>query len=328
MSIIQAEQIMAREVDHARAAHDDQYAHGAAFINGEYCPVDEAAIPITDVGFIHADAAYDVVSASRGYIFRLQDHLQRFERSCSSFRLRNPYSAAETSAILVRLVQLAGTREAYIWWCVTRGTMPEGRERGNPEAYRNCLYAFVIPYLFIADDAMRSRGLDLMVSRQYIRIPGQAVDPTAKNFHWMDMKLALFEARDRGGDFAVLCDANGYLTEAPGANIFLVEAGAIVTPDDGCLEGITRRTTLELAAELGLPVQVEPVTAQRLRLADEAFITSTAGGIMPVRSVDGVPLGAGTGPGALTTQLHNLYWDKRWQGWLGTPVAFPAERDS
>lgn len=322
MTIVQAEHIMAHDAAHARAAHDQAYDHGAAFINGNYCPIDEAAIPITDVGFIHADAAYDVVSASRGYIFRLQDHLERFERSCSGFRLRNPYNADETAAILVRLVQLAGTRDAYIWWCVTRGTMPEGSERGNPEAYENCFYAFVIPYLFIADDAMRSRGLDLMISRQYIRIPSQAVDPTAKNFHWMDMKLALFEARDRGGDFAVLCDAHGYLTEAPGANIFLVEAGAIATPDAGCLEGITRRTILELAAELELPVHVEPVTVERLRLADEVFITSTAGGIMPVRSVDGLVPGAGSGPGPVTARLHDLYWSKRWEGWLGTPVDF------
>ena len=318
--LIQVEYIMANDPEHARAWHAPEYEHGSAFINGDYCAVDSAAVPILDVGFIHADAAYDVVSASKGYIFRLDDHLERFHRSCEAFRLASPYNKAETAEILQELVRLAGTRDAYIWWCVTRGVMPEGSRRGDPEAYDNCFYAFAIPYLFIADDATRNRGFDLVVSRQFIRIPPRAVDPRAKNFHWMDMKLSLFEARDEGGDFSVLTDAEGYLAESPGANIFLLKGDTLYTPDDGCLEGITRQTTLELARELGLSTRVERVHAEQLLTADEVFITSTAGGIMPVGRVDGELAGGREGPGEWTCRLHDLYWTKRWQGWLGTPV--------
>lgn len=322
MTLVQAETIMREDPAHARLPHDAAYDHGAAFINGRFCSVDSAAIPITDVGFLHADAAYDVISASAGLLFRLPDHLARFARSCAAFRLRNPHSDEQTTAILTRLLQLAGTRDAYVWWCVTRGAMPErGSQRSDPDAYANCFYAFAIPYLYIADDETRNRGLDLRVSEQFIRIPANAVDPTAKNFHWMDMKLSLFEARDQGADFPVLLDSAGNLTECPGANLFLVRNGELYTPERGCLEGVTRATVLELAAELSLPVHVTQLPVSALRDADEAFLTSTAGGIMPVNSVDGQRLGA-AGPGPITTRLHNCYWDKRWAGWHGTPVDY------
>jgi len=181
---------------------------------------------------------------------------------------------------------------------------------------------FVVPYVFISDDEQRTRGTDLLVSKQYIRIPPEAVDPTAKNFHWMDLKLSLFEAKAANKEWSVLCDANGYLTEAPGSNIFLIKDGALYTPDSGCLEGITRKTTLELAKEIGMPIHVERVHVEQLRNADEAFLTSTAGGIMPINTVDDSVLGGKAGPGELTTQLHNLYWTKRWDGWLGTAVDY------
>lgn len=324
MTLIQAEAIMRDDPAHARLPHAVDSAHGAAFVNGRFCSVDTAAIPITDVGFLHADAAYDVVSASAGQLFRLPDHLARFAASCAAFRLASPYTDEQTTTILTRLLQLSGTREAYVWWCVTRGAMPDtGSQRSDPAAYENCFYAFAIPYLFIADDAMRNRGLDLRVSERYIRIPDNAVDPTAKNFHWMDMKLSLFEARDRGADFSVLLDGAGRVTECPGANLFVVRDGALYTPDSGCLEGITRATVLELAAQLNVPAHVTPVPVDWLRGADEAFLTSTAGGVMPVNSVDGRVLGAG-GPGPLTTRLHNRYWEQRWAGWHGTPVDYSA----
>ncbi|WP_297835125.1 aminotransferase class IV [Pseudomonas sp.] len=322
MSIIQAGHIMLNDPAHARVAHDPKYGHGSAFIHGTYVDLDNAAIPMSDIGFTQADACYDVVSVSKGYLFRLEDHLERFEGACRKFQLTNPYTKAQTAEILENLIKQAGTKEAYVWWAVTRGFMPDGDERINPKAYENRFYAFVVPYVFISGDEQRSRGIDLLVSKQYIRIPPKAVDPTAKNFHWMDLKLSLFEAGAAKKDWSVLCDADGYLTEAPGSNIFLIKDGVLFTPDSGCLEGITRKTTLDLAKEIGLPVRVERVHAEQLLNADEAFLTSTAGGVMPINSVDDNVLGDEAGPGALTTQLHNLYWTKRWDGWLGTAVDF------
>ncbi|MFA7588466.1 MAG: aminotransferase class IV [Novosphingobium sp.] len=322
IELIEAERIMETAPAHTRLDHEPRYAHGAAFIDGTYIDLDHAAIPITDMGVLQADACYDVVSVSKGQFFRLDDHLERFEQSCAKFRLRNPYSNAETTEILTRLVQLTGARSAYVWWAVTRGDMPDkGSDRGKPEAYRNRLYAFVVPYIFIASDEQRRRGLDITVAEQYIRIPPKAVDPTAKNFHGMDTRLALFEATDRGADWCVLCDANGYLAEAPGSNIFVVKDGKLFTPASGCLEGITRKTIMELAEELQIAVIREDIHADALRNADEVFLTSTAGGVMPVRSVDGKVVG-GNARNPITSRLHNRYWEKRWDGWLATDINY------
>jgi branched-chain amino acid aminotransferase len=177
-------------------------------------------------------------------------------------------------------------------------------------------------YGSIATAEQRSGGLNLGISDQYIRIPPKAVDPTVKNLHCMDMKLSLFAARDMGKDWSVLVDAQGYLTEAPGANIFLVKRGEFFTPASGCLEGITRKSAFELAELMGIRVRAEMVHATQLREADEAFITSSAGGIMPVRTVDDIVLGGVAGPGPVTVALHNRYWQDMWAGWKSTPVTY------
>lgn len=319
MSIIQAEAIMTTDPLHARLAHDPRYEAGAAYTQDTYRPISEGMVPIQDAGFIHADAAYDVVSASRGFIFRMQDHIDRFNASCRKFQLKNPYSDEQTIQIMTNLVRLAGLKDAYMWWAVTRGQM-EG-PRTNPR-YVNRFYAFVTPYSYIMHDPERTRGANLYISQDFVRIPPRAVDPTAKNFHWMDLKLSIYEALRNGHDWSVLTDGDGNLTEAPGCNVFIIKSGVIKTPATGCLEGITRRTVFDLARELNLPLHVGTVTAQELIDADEAFLTSTAGGIMPAARVNDRPLGGRNGPGEISTALHNLYWEKRWNGWLGDAIDY------
>ena len=320
MSIIEAQKIITSDPNHARAPYAPEYENGSAYTQDTYRPIEQGVVPITDAGFIHADAAYDVVSASAGFMFRMQDHIERFTASCEKFGLVNPYSKQETVEILHNLVKLAGLKDAYIWWAVTRGEL-EGGDRVRAR-YKNKFYAFVTPYMFIHGDEMRVRGTRVKISEDYIRIPPEAVDPTAKNFHWMDMKLSIFEAIRSGAEWSVLTDAQGHLTEAPGCNVFLIKDGILKTPDSGCLEGITRQTVFELADELNLGLEVAKVPAQQLVDADEAFLTSTAGGIMPIAFVNDRALGGQNGPGELTTALHNLYWEKRWSGWLGDAIDY------
>ena len=322
MSIIEAQRIITSDPAHARAPYAPEYEKGSAYTQDAYRPIEQGVVPITDAGFIHADAAYDVVSASAGYMFRMQDHITRFTASCEKFGLVNPNSEDQTVVILNELVRLTGLKDAYIWWAVTRGELEDG-DRVQAQ-YNNKFYAFVTPYVFIQGDEMRVRGTRVKISTDYIRIPPASVDPTAKNFHWMDMKLSLFEALRDGADWSVLTDADGNLTEAPGCNVFLIKDGILKTPDSGCLEGITRQTVFDLADELRLGVEVAKLPAQELIEADEAFLTSTAGGIMPISFVNERPLGGHNGPGELTTQLHNLYWEKRWSGWLGEPISYDA----
>ena len=133
------------------------------------------------------------------------------------------------------------------------------------------------------------------------------MDPTAKNFHWGDMIRALFESYERGCDMPVVVDLEGNIAEGPGFNVFAVKGGTVTTPGGTCLEGITRRTALDLLGELNVEGVVGTVSPDDLRGADEVFVTSTAGGILPVTKIDHEPVGDGaTGP--VTERLRDLYW--------------------
>jgi branched-chain amino acid aminotransferase len=296
------------------------YPDGAAFIDGDYVPIAEARIPILDWGFLRSDCTYDVVHVWGGRFFRLDHHLDRFANSASALRLTLPYGREEIVEILMRLMRLTGLREAYVELICTRGAPPKGSR--DPRRCENRFFAFVIPFLWIATEEQRARGLHLHVSA-IPRIPPQSVSPRIKNFHWGDMNRALFEAFEAGCDLPVLVDYDGNVAEGPGFNVFMVKEGTVTTPEGTCLDGITRQTALDLLAEQNAKVVIGAFAPDELRAADEAFITSTAGGIVPVTRVDQRPLGDGE-PGPLTTRLKNLYWQRHDEGRDGTPIDYGA----
>jgi len=168
------------------------------------------------------------------------------------------------------------------------------------------VYAFAVPFVWLANAGQREHGLHLRIS-DVQRIPPASVDPTAKNYHWNDLTMGLLGALDAGADSVVLVDAQGHVVEGPGFNVFCVKDGAVITPDRGMLEGISRRTAIEMARSLGMEVQICPVPAGTLRAADEVFITTSGGGVLPVTQVDAVAVGDGK-PGRVTRQLVETYW--------------------
>jgi branched-chain amino acid aminotransferase len=121
----------------------------------------------------------------------------------------------------------------------------------------------------------------------------------------------------------VLVDADGNITEGPGFNLFAYHDGTLLTPAHGVLEGITRRTVLDLAEEQGIAAKLETFDADVLRTADEIFLTSTAGGVMPVTVLDDQQVGDGQ-PGTLTMLLGQRYWEAHDEDRWTTPVDYPA----
>jgi branched-chain amino acid aminotransferase len=285
---------------------DTRYAEGCAWIDGEYLPIAEARIPITDTGFSRSDVTYDVVAVWKGRFFRLDAHLARFERSYRGLRMNPPLSVEEIREILFECVRRSGLRDAYVDMIATRGAATAATR--DPRLFQNRFYAYAIPYVWIVEPEKQEKGSHIVIAERTLRIPPESVDPTIKNFHWGDLVRGTYEAYERGGEFAVLPDADGNLTEGPGFNIFAVKNDTLYTPDRGVLKGITRRTVLELAADEGLATVVAPLAAAALRNADEAFLTSTAGGVMPVTVIDGTPLASGV-PGPVTLRLRQRYWD-------------------
>jgi branched-chain amino acid aminotransferase len=142
-----------------------------------------------------------------------------------------------------------------------------------------------------------------------------------KNYHWLDMELALLDAYDHGAQLVVLRDASGAVTEGPGFNVFAYTGGRWLTPAGGTLQGITRQSVIELAAEENHHLEQGSLSAEDLRRADEVLVSSTAGGIMPVTQVDGRPVGTGT-PGPRTLRLRDRYWARHEDPRYSAPVRY------
>lgn len=298
------------------------FSDGCAWINEDYMPIEQASIPITDTGFTRSDVTYDVVAVWDGKFFRLQEHLDRFEKAWTALGMTPPVSKSRMRHILHQCVEKTGLVNAYVEMMVTRGVPPAGDR--DPRNFKNRFYAFAIPYVWIAEEQEQLSGLKLIVARSAERISSRSVDPTVKNFHWGDLTKGLFEALSKGAKTAVLLDAEGHVTEGPGFNLFAFVNGRLITPATGVLQGITRRTVLELAEEQGIDCETGVLTEQQLFAADEIFLTSTAGGVMPVISVDEKQLGDGT-PGPVTMSLRELYWQAhQWPKWTEN-VSYPNE---
>ena len=292
----------------AEAHKQKNFKNGCAWINHHYLPIEDAGVPIMDVGFSKSDCTYDVVSTWKGKFFKLDEHLDRFEKNWKKLNLTPPVNKIQMKGILIECVKRSGLRDSYVEMIVTRG-IPVNGER-DPRKLSNRFYAYAIPYVWIVKPEDQLTGIHLAIAKQSIRIGPRSVDPKVKNFHWGDMTKALYEAYETEAETTVLPNADGYITEGPGFNIFAFSEGQLWTPESGMLEGITRRTVIEIAASEQVPVKVINFKRDLLEKASEIFLTSTAGGIMPVSILDGKPVGKGK-PGPVYQKIYSEYWAAR-----------------
>lgn len=281
-----------------------QYPSGRAFIDGAFVDISEAKVSVLDWGFLRSDATYDVVHVWKGRFFRLDKHLERFFRSLERLRLTIDYTTEEVASVLAECVRQSGHKDAYVEMIVTRGVSPTFSR--DPRDAINSFIVFAIPFGWIVRPEDREAGLELAISKVH-RIPPESVDPTVKNYHWLDLVMGLYDAYDHGASNVVLTDGAGHVVEGPGFNVFVVKTGRVVTPERGVLQGITRQTALELLDEMDVVTETRALGEDELRQAEEAFITSTAGGIIPITKVDDHVISEG-GMGPLTRQLTEVYW--------------------
>lgn len=294
------------EATETAAADADRHQDGCAWIDGEYVPIAEARIPILDAGFVRSDVTYDVVAVWKGRFFRLDDHLDRVLESCRLLRLDPPMDREEMRGILFECVRRSGLRDSYVEIVISRGVPIPGDR--DPRNWPNRVYAYAIPYVWIVRPELQEVGTDVVVARDTRRVPPGSFDQRIKNFQWGDFTRSLFEAYDRGAWLPILTDGDGHVTEGPGFNVFAVDGEELLTPARGVLEGVTRKTVLEIAAGMDLDVKVGELPTGRLYGADEIFLSSTAGGVMPVATLDGAPVGSRR-PGPVTKRIRETYWE-------------------
>ncbi|KAF2688425.1 D-aminoacid aminotransferase-like PLP-dependent enzyme [Lentithecium fluviatile CBS 122367] len=293
----------ARKAVLARSNHP--FANGVAWIAGELVPLHEARIPLLDQGFLHSDLTYDVPAVWDGKFFRLNDHLERLDLSCGKIRLKLPLPRQEIKRILLDMVAQSGIRDAFVELIVTRGM--KGVRGSKPEDHTNILYMFIMPFLWVMEPETQRTGGSAVVARTVRRVPPGAMDPTVKNLQWGDLTRGMHEAMDRGASYPFLTDGDSNITEGAGFNIVFVKDGVLFTPDRGVLHGVTRRSVVDVARAHGIEVRLEVVPVALAYTCDEMFMCTTAGGIMPITTLDGEPVNGG-GIGPITKKIWDGYW--------------------
>jgi branched-chain amino acid aminotransferase len=294
------------------------WSAGAAYIDGAFCPIEAARISILDMGVTRSDCTYDVVGVWRGRFFRLDAHLDRFFASMQRLRLDPGRERAVVEEILHECVSRSGLRDAYVSMTTTRGRSAPGSR--DLRTARNTFYSYAIPFVWIVTPADQATGVGMWISDAQ-RIPPASIDPTVKNYHWLDMDLAQLDAYDHDARLVVLRDATGAVTEGPGYNLFVHLEGRWLTPRSGTLRGITRRSVIEIIRDAGGVVEERRVAVDDLVRGSEVLVTSTAGGVMPVTAINGQPVGDGE-VGPLTRAINERYWDCHADPGYTTPVRY------
>ena len=294
--------------------------NGAAWMGGQIIPIANAAIPVTDWGLTHSDIIYDVVPVWQGGFFRLNDYLARFLASCDSARMDTGMDGPAIIAALQEMVAATGLRDSYVAMVAARGRNPIPGSR-DPRDCDNHFYAWCVPYVHIVKPEIADKGTSVWIAKSVRRIPRDSVNPRVKNYHWGDFTSGLFEAKDKGFETTMLLDHQGNVTEGPGFNVFATFGNRIATSDHGVLHGITRQTVLDMAAEAGMQIETRAVPLDEFWQADEVFLSSSGGGVIPVTKVDARSFSNGA-PGPIAPDLRRRYFEWLRRPKLRTPVEY------
>jgi len=270
------------------------------WIDGEIVEGAEARVPVLDHGFLYGDGVFEGMRVLGRRVHALDAHLARLLASARAVDLEVPGGAEAAREVILETLRALDRDDAYVRLLVSRG---EGALGVDPTSCPRPRMVCIADALRLYPDEVLARGLDLVTAS--VRRPGPDVlDPRVKSMNYLNNALAKGEARRQGADEALLLNAAGLVAEAAVANVFAVSDGALATPppNDGALAGITRAAVLAMAKQMGLAAGERSLARYDLWAAEEVFLTGSGAGIVPVRSLDGRPVGAG-GPGPVTARL-------------------------
>ena len=289
------------------------------WLDGRVVDGAEARIPVTDHGFLYGDGVFEGMRVYSRRLFRLEDHLARIDAGARAVAITIPGGIDKLREVCLETARAfaleTGQQDAYLRLIVSRGEGGLGVDPTLcPEARIVCIADHVRIY---PPEKMRT-GISLVTS-SWRRPPADVLDPRVKSLNYMNNALAKLEARRQGADEALLLNTAGCVAEASVANLFVVRDGTLRTPPgtDGALEGITRRTILELAAQAEIPTQERTLGRFDLFAASEVFLTGSGAKVVPVRSLDGELVGKGE-PGPPTLRLAEAF--ETFARSVGTPI--------
>jgi branched-chain amino acid aminotransferase len=273
------------------------------YIDGEFVPKEQAALPLFDHGYLYGDGVFEGVRVYSGRVFRLEPHIDRmfFSARALGFNLE-PLTPDGVRASVLELCRRNNHANGYIRLTLSRGT-----GLGLDPSHIDTRPRLVIctQQLRLYDAELYEAGLKMVTCATRVLSP-DTIDPRIKcTGKYINNILAKMEANRVGAGEGLMLNPQGYVAEATGDNLFVVKDGVVATPPPsaGCLKGITRQAAMDIAAgQLGLPVREQNLTLYDVYTCDECFLTGTAAEIIPAVGLDGRVLGAGTA-GDVTRRL-------------------------
>jgi branched-chain amino acid aminotransferase len=277
------------------------------WIDGRPMPGEEARVSVFDRGFLYGDSVYEVTRTVAGAPLFLAEHLVRLTRSAAALEMAlPPGGTGHIAGAVAETVAALGAPRAYLRIVLTRGA---GEISLDPIwADRPNLIVIAKP-LKLPDERLYREGAALCLVAYRRNAPGH-VPALVKSGNYLTSVLAMIEVRRRGGYEALFCDGAGHLAEGASSNFFVVRGGEVLTPPlaVGVLHGITRQVVLDLLAREGVPWREALLTPEDAVAADEAFLTSSVRGVLPVVRLDDRVIGPGR-PGPVTRRLMQAYGD-------------------
>ncbi len=270
------------------------------YLNGSYVPEEDAKISVFDHGFLYGDGVFEGIRAYNGRVFKLDEHLDRLYDSAKSIMLNVPETKEELQEAILESIRQNKLQDAYLRVVVSRGVGDLGLDPRNCPKATTIIIACSIR---LFPQELYEKGLSVVTVATRRNVP-DALDPKIKSLNYLNNILVKIEASRAGVLEAIMLNAQGYVSEGSGDNVFIVKKGKILTPPTyvGALEGITRQAVMDLAQEAGYDLLEQPFTRHDLYVADECFLTGTAAEVIPVIDVDGRTIGSGV-PGPVSTDI-------------------------
>jgi len=274
------------------------------YLDGKFVDEADAKVSVFDHGLLYGDGVFEGIRLYGGNVFRLEAHLERLEYSAKAILLQLPLGRAELREAVCATCRVNGLTDAYIRLVVTRGVGDLGLA---PWLCPKPTLFIITSRISLYPQEHYDNGLAI-VTVPTRRSGPAALPPTVKSLNYLNNILGKIEARQFGALEAIMLNDQGYVAECTADNLFIVHRGAIITPSasQGALQGITRGTVFDLAAELGVPIRESNLTRYDVWCADECFLTGTGAEIIPVSRLDGREIGAGR-PGPVTQQVMQAF---------------------
>ena len=274
------------------------------YVDGNYFDENNAKISVFDHGLLYGDGIFEGLRAYNGRVFRLKEHIDRLFASAKAILLTLPKTHAEIVTAVVETCRQNQIRDGYIRLLVTRGVGTLGL---NPNRCKHPSMIIIADTIQLYSPELYSKGMEI-VTVATVRNLHSALNPAIKSLNYLNNVLARIEAANAGCEEAVMLNAEGYVAECTGDNIFIVKSGQLFTPplSAGTLYGITRAVVMQLAKEEGMSVAEPNLTRYDLFNADECFLTGTGAEVIPIVKIDGRQIGDGK-PGPVTLKLVDQY---------------------